>query len=250
MTHSSLLSNIIICSGYTQKEFAQKCCDLGVKVRRENINAFMNGRKRPTKEVLKIIAQVCGIDERLLIIDDYLHNAPEELISPLKTLQLLVNSATTASATNMKMLNKNSMDELKKSIEIENLAQFLITLSNMEESIMNFIQNEFNFKEIIDGKEYGIFLPKGIEVIDESMSPFIKKGAKITVFPKKTYDSGDIIAYTVKKDSRKRLHVRTLSKVNSILVLSPINSAYQKEVYSSEDELTILGKVDNVSQKV
>ncbi len=249
MTHSNLLANTILSSGYTQKELAQKCCDLGVTVQRENINAFVNGRKRPTKEIVKAIAQVCKVDETLLVLDNYLQDAPEEIIKSLRTLQLLINSATKASATNMES-NSDTIDKLEESIATETLAEFLITISNMEDYIMNYIQNDFDFKEILGGKEIGICLPKGLEVMDESMSPFIKKGATITVLPQKSYDSGDIIAYTVNNETEKKLHIRTLSRVNSTLILTPINKDYKKEVYSSEGELSILGKVDTVTQKI
>lgn len=251
MSYSKLLKDIIAQTNYTQEELAIQCTNLGIKTRREDINNLLKNRKKPNEKISRAISKICGVDERLLVLEGYLENAPKELLEVLTILKTLTNTLTLSTSSNMKIVTREQLKEIETIIKNQSLSSFLINILDLNPKALEFINNGLAFKETLAGKNYSFSLPIGLQVNDNGMSPLIAEGDKILIDFKSFYDTGDIVAYTLKteKKEEKTLHIRTLSRINSTFVMSPLNSNYTKEIYNDED-IIILGKVRNIIKEI
>ncbi len=100
MAYSKLLNIAIASTDYTQEEVAQECCKLGVKVSRSQINKWLNKKSKPPRaEVSRAIATVCNVDERKLVIEGYMENAPKEIQDLIKMIRNFAYSSTIAATS-------------------------------------------------------------------------------------------------------------------------------------------------------
>ena len=248
MAYSKLLAKIIAETNYTQDEIAQKCCELGVKVRREKINALVNNRESPPDdEISRAIAKVCNVDERKLVLEGYIDTAPKEIKDILETIRNFIYLSTISATSILGITDRKSINIIEDYLKNEPLSDTLIELIDSKEDSIKFIENNFNMKINSLGKEISIKNPNGIEVKDNGMSPLIEEGNKIVLDFNKKCDISDIVAFKSKND--KDIKVRILSKNNDTFIMIPLNSKYDREIYSKED-ISIIGKVDNVIKKI
>jgi len=86
--YSKVLQRIIADSNITQEELSEKCKKLNAPISRGRINSILNNKApAPSEKVSRAIAQICNIDERELVLEGYLENAPHELIDFLNKFQ-------------------------------------------------------------------------------------------------------------------------------------------------------------------
>lgn len=248
MAYSKLLASIIAGTNYTQDEIAQKCCELGVKVTREQINKLINNKSKPPKEdISRAIAKICNVDERRLVLEGYLDTAPKEVKDILETIRSFIYLSTISATSILGITDRNSINIIEEYLQKEPLADTLIEIIDAKEDSINVIENNFNMNIDFLGKEINIRNPNGIEIKDNGMSPLIEEGNKIVLDFSKKCDISDIVAYKPKND--ENIKVRILSKCNNTFIMIPLNSKYHKEIYS-KDDISILGKVDNVIKKI
>lgn len=248
MAYSKLLARIIAETNYTQDEIAQKCCELGIKVTREQINKLVNNKSKPPKEnISRAIAKVCNVDERKLVLEGYLDSAPKEIRDILETIRNFIYISTISATSILSVTDRKSINLLEDYLQNEPLSDTLIELIDSKEDSIRFIENNFNMKINSLGKEISIKNPNGIEVKDNGMFPLIEEGNKIVLDFNKKYDISDVVAYNCKNDNN--IKVRILSKNNDTFIMLPLNSKYDREIYSKKD-INIIGKVDNVIKKI
>lgn len=248
MAYSKLLAKIIAETNYTQDEIAQKCCELGTKVTREQINKLVNNKTKPPKEnISRAISKVCNVDERKLVLEGYIDTAPKEIQDILQTLRNFISLSSISATSLLGITDKDSINLLIEYLQNEPLSDTLIQLMDSKEDSMKLIENNFNIEINALGKEISIKNPSGIEIKDNGMSPLIEEGNKIVLDFNKKCDISDIVAFKSKND--KNIKVRILSKNNDTFIMIPLNSKYDREIYSKED-INIIGKVDNVIKKI
>lgn len=248
MAYSKLLAKIIAETNYTQDEIAQKCCELGIKVTREQINKLVNNKSKPPKEdISRAIAKICNIDERKLVLEGYLDIAPKEVKDILETIRSYIYLSTISATSILGIKDRESITIIEDYLKNEPLADTLIEIIDAKEDSISFIENNFNMDINFLGKAISIKNPIGIDIKDNGMAPLIEEGNKIVLDFSKKCDISDIVAYKCKND--ENIKVRILSKNNNTFIMIPLNSKYNMEIYSKED-ITILGKVDNVIKKI
>ncbi len=248
MAYSKLLAKIIAETNYTQDEIAQKCCELGIKVTREQINKLVNNKSKPPKEdISRAIAKICNIDERKLVLEGYLDIAPKEVKDILETIRSYIYLSTISATSILGIKDRESITIIEDYLKNEPLADTLIEIIDAKEDSISFIENNFNMDINFLGKAISIKNPIGIDIKDNGMAPLIEEGNKIVLDFSKKCDISDIVAYKCKND--ENIKVRILSKNNNTFIMIPLNSKYNREIYSKED-ITILGKVDNVIKKI
>lgn len=248
MAYSKLLASIIAETNYTQDEIAQKCCELGVKVTREQINKLVNNKSKPPKEdISRAIAKICNIDERKLVLEGYIDIAPKEVKNILETIRSYIYLSTISATSIFGIKDRKSIHILEDYLQKEPLANTLIELIDAKEDSIKFIENNFNMELDCLGKVISIKNPNGIEVKDNGMFPLIEEGNKIVLDFGKKCDISDIVAYKCKNE--ENIKVRILSKNNDTFIMIPLNKKYNREIYSKED-ISIIGKVDNVIKKI
>lgn len=247
MAYSKLLNKIISNTNYTQEEIAQKCCNLGVKLSREKVNALQNYRSKPPKyEVSRAIAKVCNADERLLVTEGYFDNAPEEVKQVLKDIQYFINTIALLTVTNLRNLNTEDINQIQQYLEKETISETLIQIMEEKENSIKLFENNLNYSEDILGNTINFNVPYGIDITDNGMSPLIEKGNQVILNIKNNYDTSNIVAY---QDNKEHTKVRILTKVNNTLVMIPLNKNYKKEIYSTDD-INILGEITKVIKDI
>lgn len=247
MAYSKLLNKIISNTNYTQEEIAQKCCNLGAKLSREKVNALQNHRSKPPKyEVSRAIAKVCNADERLLVIEGYFDNAPEEVKQVLKDIQYFINTLALLTVTNLRNLNTEDINQIQQCLEKETISETLIQIMEDKENSIKLFKNNLSYSEGILGNTINFNIPYGIDITDNGMSPLIEKGNQVILNIKDKYDTSNIVAY---QDNKERIKVRILTKVNNTLVMIPLNKNYKNEIYSP-NEITFLGEITKVIKDI
>lgn len=179
MAYSKLLAKIIAETNYTQDEIAQKCCELGIKVTREQINKLVNNKSKPPKEdISRAIAKICNIDERKLVLEGYLDIAPKEVKDILETIRSYIYLSTISATSILGIKDRESITIIEDYLKNEPLADTLIEIIDAKEDSISFIENNFNMDINFLGKAISIKNPIGIDIKDNGMAPLIEEGIK------------------------------------------------------------------------
>lgn len=246
--YAKLLRNILISKNFTNADIVRKCNEQGLLLDESYFSKIINGKKIPSEKVSRAIAQVCEIDERVLVIEGYIDKAPKEIQDTFKALQVM----TSLSAINIvDIVFKEQIDQFRKLIEKEPISNIVIDLLDNLENYIEFVKNEFTYKENqnsnISNLTIGLKNPSGIFVSDNAMSPILEKGDKILLEIKNNYDYSDILLTKIENEEITKF--RYVHKVNNTLVLIPINKQYKTEIYNQSNVL-ILGRVKNIIKEI
>ena len=80
MPYTKLLNNIIADSNLSYKFIAEKCTEMGTTIDPSYISKLLSGKCNvPSEKISRALANVCGYDERLLVLEGYLDIAPKEI---------------------------------------------------------------------------------------------------------------------------------------------------------------------------
>lgn len=246
MAYSKVLKKIIANTNYTQEEVAQKCTELGTKVSRTYITKLLSGEaKAPKEEITRAIAKVCDADERILVMEGYIDKAPKEIIDAFNSLRNMTMLCNINSLENH--IDKQTMNELKKMLEEEPLAEFVVSLIENGNNTVNLEQMGME----IEAKEEKLVLslPKtiGIKVEDNSMYPLIKHNDEIMIQVLDRYINGDILV--VKINNENKMVIRQAVFLGNDTELIPLNKEYKIKTYK-KDDITILGKVKKIITEI
>lgn len=255
MPYTKLLNDIIDKSGLSVKEIAEKCTQNGVKVTSSYISTLKNdtNNRAPSDEISRAIVKACNYpDEGILVLENYIDNAPPEFEGILEFLR------STAVMTMISVF-ENKVDEKQfkmfiKAINDMPISSLLMQFSKADNESIEKIFGMFNVTSTINDELNNISVrtelkeAQGFPVLDNSMFPIIQSGNKVIIELKNTKDlcDGDIIAFSTNKENniiyRK---VVFIDNEHTKLVTFPINKEYDTVTYSSDD-IMILGKVKQV----
>ena len=266
MPYYKVLRNAIVSSGYSSSEIIKKCNeDLGVHLNKSHLSKLLNNKANPPREELsKAIAKICDIDERKLLFEGYIDNAPKEIQEIFKNMQYMLSSSAINFAAEVSVedilteeeileynidKNLNILELIKPLLENEPLSDMLIQLLDDQTENIDFVKN--GFSSTINDSKISIELknPVGFTVNDNSMKPLLETNDKVTIEIKKQYNNSDMVVYFEKKDKNKSIKIRNLTVINNNYVLSPINKEYKEEIYKKSD-ISIIGRVNNIIKKI
>lgn len=249
MPYSKLLQKIVATSNLTSTEIIKKCKeDYDITITEGHFSRILNNRRQaPKEEVSRAISRVCNVDERLLVIEGYIDKAPKEILEALKLIQYLVNTSTLVMSSNLRDLNKETLEEMKQKFENEPIAETLLLIMDDQENSLELLESNLDFSQTLFGTNINIKIPEGIPIEDDGMAPVIESGDKVIFDLKTSYNTSDIVIYKPKEQNT--IKARILTKVNSTFVMIPINKKYKQEIYAPED-ITIIGKVSQVIKNI
>ncbi len=249
MSYSKLLRKIVAESPYNYAQLVEECNKRGVKFDKAYISKLANGKvPPPSADISRMIANVCGTDERPLVLEGYIEKAPKEIREAFTSIKYMV--AVTALGAVENYIDKNTLKELEEQLKTEPIADFIISIIDNKESTEINVNNRFELKAQDNDLNVIMQEPLAFIVKDNSMFPIIPEGAEITLKIQEKYESGDILAIRINK--QEDFIVRySLFKDNEI-VLTPLNNIenkYSKLTYKL-NEVTILGKVMKVIKTI
>lgn len=245
MAYSKVLRNAIANTNYTQKEIAEKCTKMGIKMDKSQINRLVNGSAKPTNlEISKVLAEICGIDERLLILENYFDNAPREIVEAFSTLKYLTFLATHNALENK--IPKSILVEMKEEIERQPLSSFVIELIDNGKVYIETYKN--GIKILSDDNHVSINTGViGFPVVDEAMCPLLPKNSSVTIEIKEKYNNNDIVI--LKINGNEDYLIRRIFYLGNQIVLMADNKNFE-QITKDKKDITILGKVSNLITKI
>ncbi|MCI9039601.1 MAG: hypothetical protein HFJ29_07025 [Clostridia bacterium] len=245
MAYSELLRNAIASTNYTQEEIARECTKLGVKRNKAQINNMVNGRLAPSNdEISKALAKVCGIDERLLILEHYFDNAPVEIKEIFATMKYLTFLSTSNALANR--FPKEILEELKRQLEEQPLSDFAIELLDNGKVYIEQYTNGIK----VTSEDNQVVLNTGVvgfPVKDDAMFPILPKGSKAIIEIKEKYANNDIVILRL-KDTKDYL-IRRIFYLGRQIILMADNKQFE-QITKNQEDVTILGKVDSLITKI
>lgn len=266
MPYYKVLRNAIVNSGYSSSEIIKKCNEeYGIHLNKSHLSKLLNNKANPPREELsRAIANICGIDERKLILEGYIDTAPKEIQEIMRNIQnfLYISSVNAAAKLNIHdIFSENEIQEFKidtnaniqtiykELIKNEPLSDTLIQFLDEQTESMELIENGFKCYETDSGKCIELKSPLGFNVNDNSMKPIIELNDKVIIEARKYYKNSDIIAYIEKKDNKQKIKIRNLIIVNNAYIMSALNKEYKEMIYN-KDDIIICGKVTNVIKQI
>ena len=252
MPYNKLLRNIISNTNYTQEEISRKCSELGIDISRSYITKLENANNKiPTEKVSKAIAQVCNIDERLLIIEGYLDKAPKEIRNAF--LVLKEYSCLYGITALENVIENKSLEGIKNVLEKEILSGFVLSITEYCKAFAKVkdigleLKTEnnnmvFNFGEII-----------GFKITDNAMYPLIKENdeVKIEIKDIQEYQDSDILI--IKFNNKENITARQATILGKDIKLVPLNNKYHSKLVHIGDndiDIKILGKVKKIIREI
>lgn len=235
MPYSNLLKKIIADKNYNYADIIRECQKRGEKIDKTYLSKIVNGRAMPPKEnISKLFAEICGVDERLLIIEGYLDKAPEIIRDVF--VEMKKKSMRISMQVFQNKFDEKTLTELENIIEKEPLADFVLSIMNSEKyDISDSIElNDKNYKmEMTE--------PMGITMDSDAMFPVIPQNAKVILKIEEEYKNGDILVVKI----GDKVVIRESFIYSNTVVLLPINTKYEMLTYDIKD-IMILGKAKNV----
>lgn len=245
--YSILLSKIIAESNLTAKEVVEKCNALGNKIDTTRLSKLQSGTlSAPSDKVSKVIAKVCNVDYRPLVLEGYLEKAPKEIIDALTSIRNLTYMSAMKTFENIS--DKATLKELEKQLEKQPLSDFIIALSDYKPTDISVLDKEINYNFQNNNLEMIFQNPVSLKVTDNSMYPIIPNNSEITLKLQEKYSDGDILAIKLKKEDNFIVRY-TMFKDKSIVLTSLNARDYQILEYKSKD-VVILGKVITVKTTI
>lgn len=245
MAYSDVLRNAIANTNYTQLQIAKMCTEMGIKRNKSQINRMVNGELKPSSiEISKVLAKICNIDERLLILEDYFDNAPKEIREVFTTMKYLLFLIISGVFKNK--ISKKVLEETKIEIEKQPIADFVIELLDNEKHDIEQTINGIN----INSADNLLTINTGVigfPVKDTSMQPLLQLGSKVTIELKEKYSNNDIVL--AKIDNQEDYIIRQIFYLGNQIVLMPLNNDYE-QITKDKKNVNILGKVSNLITKI
>jgi len=239
------LQTIIANANLGQADTIRKCKELGVEINKSTLNKILCGKiKKPNIQTLEIIAKVCNADINKLLLEMDFDNTPKKIQDILINLKL--NTSDIAKNLIENEFCEDIEKEVKKELSDEPIADFLISLTNINEYDINkLLINEGNeeLNEFIQTKQKQLNLSLGVTISDDVMSPLIPKNSKVTIQIKEKYEINDIILVKILKDNK--FIARYVNVEDDKIFLYGISKHNQIETYKIT-EVALLGKIVQV----
>lgn len=251
MQLSRLLKLIMNEKGISNKNIIDNCKKIGIEIDNSYISKILADKiKNPSNDKLEAIAKGCNIDPNILVLENYLNNAPQALNDFLYNLK--ISCAIAGTKIYSDLLCDLTIKQTEQVIKEMPMSIFILEDNDFD---INYFSKEDNIIQIIDdGENFSVQLIDSIniEVLDNAMEPIIPMNSKITLYsPKKDYNeykNGDILAVKVKDEKNIIIRQAYISK-DSITLTVINNTNYSAKKYKKED-IVILGKVHKIIKEL
>lgn len=243
--YSKLLTKIIAESGYTAKEVIEKCNEIGNGIDTTRLSKLQSGKlSAPSSRVSRDLARVCNADERLLVLEGYLEKAPQEIIDAFLSIKSsMVASALNIFKKNFSKDNQKYFNDVKKELEKEPLAEFIVTLIDGGVENISITENGIDMQTMKNDVKVTLSQPTTLPVKDNAMFPIIPEGSKVYLEMQEKYNNGDILA--VKTKDNENIIIREILYSKNCIILVPLKKEYEVLTYNKND-VTLIGKVTDV----
>lgn len=248
MSYANFLSNTIKNSGYSLRDIASLCeKKYNVKITASYLSKLQKeGNKNPASEKVNIaIAKVCRINPDDLLFEADLERAPENVKEIVDTMVTFIKNMFIQFSTKL-----FPDEEEQKEIFEEELNNYI----NMgtREFVQNILENEdaldienpfeqnIPIKDKDDTLLEDIFLKfsTGLTLLDNSMFPIIKQGAKLELVTLDEYHNGDIVCVNIEGTN----YIRTYIDTGKNITFLPANTDFETFIIS-KNKANISGKV-------
>lgn len=230
MSYYEILDGLIREKRFSNRYVANECTKLGAKTSDSYISKLRKGRSLPpSAEISECIGKICGIDERILVLEGYMETAPTEIKEALKKIYEAI--VISAYEVNKEKIKTEEIERVRKELSITSYSKLIMELNNMETEEM--------IGEV--GKQNNNVLE--IMTIDNAMAPHIPKNSKFTIKFTSIYKDGEI--YWIKIKETEEMIVRYYFEKEGRIILIPFNKEFESKTYN-KDEIQIIGKVDKV----
>lgn len=251
MPYTALLNRLIVDSGLTVKEIADRCKANGQEITPSYISLLRNtdNKRIPSDEMSRALAIACNAKhESILLIEAYLDKAPVEIKLALEVLKNTIIAASLCVIDNE--ISEQDMKAYQNALAQQPLAEIIIAAA--EQPQIDFekgtggsinLQGSLKDDEVNATVQFNSAI--GLPIQDDSMFPILPKGCKTILEVKDLaeYQNGDILCF-VEKGQQELMYRKCAFLDDSRLKVAmfPINAQYSSCVFSV-DEIIILGKV-------
>lgn len=248
MSYANFLSNTIKNSGYSLRSIASLCeKKYNVKISAAYLSKLQQEEnKNPASEKVNIaIAKVCGINPDDLIFEADLEKAPESVKNIVELMVDYIKSIyiNLIPSINLKDTEKQEIFESEMNRYINmGTREFITEMLNQEDiDIGNPLEQNVLIPQEESDLMQDVFMKFtiGITMLDNSMFPIIKQGAKIELVKLAEYSNGDIVSVEL-KDGKNIIRTYVESGKNVILI--PANQDFETLTIPKKD-IEIKGKV-------
>lgn len=247
MSYANFLSNTIKNSGYSLRAIASICeKKYNVKITASYLSRLQQeGNRNPASEKVNIaIAKVCGINPDDLIFEADLERAPENVKNIVDLMVNYIKSMYISLMPNVNIKDTKAQElfesEMNKYINM-GTREFITEMLNQDIDIQKPLEKEFSILEDDNELLNDMFMKftVGIKMLDNSMFPIIKQGAKLELVKLDEYSNGDIISVQLNDNTNL---IRTYVKSGNNVVLIPANQDFETLTIPKKD-IEIKGKV-------
>lgn len=244
MEYKELISEMVSKSKLTLREISDKARDRGVSIDPSYISKLQTGKQPPaSEEVSRTIAEICNSDPDELIWEGYMEKAPTVI------REFINNTLDYYRNLSINLLKQQLPKEIVK-IAVEDISkktplQFIREINKMNLNSLEFDNNSFIIKSDI-GEDKIIFANFTYQMEDESMSPLIPNGSKVTIIQKHVFKNGDL-ALMINENNNYLL--RRLVLVEDKYFLIAENKNFETLVYDKE-AIKLIGIVDSITYKL
>lgn len=248
MSYANFLSNTIKNSGYSLRSIASLCeKKYNVKISAAYLSKLQQDEnKNPASEKVNIaIAKVCGINPDDLIFEADLEKAPESVKNIVELMVDYIKSIyiNLIPSINLKDTEKQEIFESEMNRYINmGTREFITEMLNQEDiDIGNPLEQNVLIPQEESDLMQDVFMKFtiGITMLDNSMFPIIKQGAKIELVKLAEYSNGDIVSVELKNGKNI---IRTYVESGKNVILIPANQDFETLTIPKKD-IEIKGKV-------
>lgn len=239
MSYGNLLRKTIAESGFNSTEIIRACNSRGRKIDKAYLSRLLNDKvPPPAEELSRMLADICGIDERKLVLEGYIEKAPKEIKEAFLSIKFMASMMGLLMFENK--VDKEVLEQLQQKLEEEPLSDFIISLIDEKSDKMDFIQNGVKMWSSKDNFKFTLQEPLALTINDNGMFPKIMKNSKVNLKIQKDYNDWDILAVKIKGKDEIIARFALIDKDK--ITLKPLNNDFETQELSFND-LTILGKV-------
>lgn len=242
MPYGKLLRKMLVESNYTATEIAEECKKRGIRIDKSYISKLQNDKCNcPNEKISSEIAKICNKDERLLVLEGYIDNAPQEVKELLYSIRLLFSTIT--SNVLSYSTDKTIVAEFEKLIKNEPISEFILNVIDNKDTLINIDKNIFQTVVTDNGVDMILTQPPAISVADNAMFPLITEKSKVCLSMQTNYENGDIVA--VKINDKDNIIIRQIFFKDNEISLIPLNKNYFSLTYDLSN-IVIIGKVTSI----
>lgn len=247
MSYSSFLSNTIKKSEYSLRDIATLCeKKYNVKITASYLSKLQKeSNKSPASEKVNIaIAKVCKINPDDLLFEADLERAPdsvkqivETMVTFIKTMFIGIEPNITVNTEEERQIIQDKLDEYIN-MGTRQFIQMILQGDTLD------FEDPFNQNITVSDEDQNtiqdIFLKfsMGVTMLDNSMFPTIKQGAKLELVKLDEYSTGDIVAIEIDGQN----FIRTYIDAGKNITLLPSNIEF-KPITIPKSKANISGKV-------